>query len=37
LKWLVEQGYPRWEIDKMPNSFYCNYWQEEVEDNATVS
>ena len=37
MKWLVDQGYPQQEIDKMPNSFYCRYWQEEVEDNATVS
>jgi hypothetical protein len=32
LEWLIEQGYPQWEIDKMPNSFYCNYWQEEIEE-----
>ena len=26
LEWLVEQGYPREEIDKMGDHFYCGYW-----------
>jgi len=35
LEWLVEQGYPQWEIDKMKDHFYCGYWsgpEEESED-----
>lgn len=32
-KWLVENGYPQEEIDKLANSkygdlFYCRYWEE---------
>ena len=26
LTWLVEQGYPQAEIDKLGNHFYCRYW-----------
>lgn len=29
--WLVEQGYPREQIDNMGDSFVCRYWQEFVE------
>ena len=25
-KWLVENGYPQEEIDKMGEHFYCRYW-----------
>ena len=32
LEWLVSKGYPQWEIDKMKNHFYCNHWQEEIEE-----
>lgn len=31
LDWLVENGYPRSEIDKMGNHFYCRYWEIESE------
>ena len=31
LEWLVEQGYPQWEIDKMKNHFYCRYWEGPLE------
>jgi len=27
-EWLVENGYPREEIDKMGEHFYCRYWNE---------
>lgn len=30
--WLVENGYPQFEIDKMPKHFYCRYWEVEEED-----
>lgn len=26
LEWLVENGYPQKEIDKLGNHFYCRYW-----------
>lgn len=29
--WLVENGYPQSEIDKMPNHFYCRFWETEVD------
>jgi hypothetical protein len=29
--WLVSEGYPREDIDRMGNHFYCRYWEEEVE------
>lgn len=28
LKWLVENGYPQFEIDRMGDHFYCRYWEE---------
>lgn len=31
-EWMIEQGYPREEIDKMGEHFYCRYWEEEVSD-----
>ena len=27
--WLVEQGYPQEEIDKLGEHFYCRYWTPE--------
>jgi hypothetical protein len=32
LEWLLEQGYPQFEIDKLGKNFYCRYWQEEAEE-----
>jgi hypothetical protein len=29
--WLVSEGYPQAEIDKMGKYFYCKYWEVEVE------
>lgn len=29
-EWLIENGYPQAEIDKMKEHFYCRYWNEEV-------
>jgi hypothetical protein len=26
LDWLVENGYPRHEIDSLGKNFYCRYW-----------
>ena len=36
LEWLVEQGYPQWEIDKMKNHFYCRYWEGPLEGEDDV-
>jgi len=36
LEWLVEEGYPQWEIDKMKKHFYCRYWQEPAEPVENV-
>lgn len=33
LEWLVENGYPQEEIDKLKDHFYCRYWETEVEDD----
>jgi len=27
LEWLVENGYPKEEIDRMGSHFYCRYWE----------
>lgn len=37
LEWLVENGYPRFEIDKMGNHFYCRYWEEELEEDELAT
>ena len=34
LKWLVENGYPQSEIDRMGDHFDCGYW-EEKDDGRT--
>lgn len=31
VEWLVSEGYPRSEINRMGKHFYCRYWQEDVE------
>ena len=36
LEWLVENGYPQFEIDKMKDHFYCRYWEDEIEDEPVV-
>lgn len=28
--WLVENGYPRNEIDSCGDYFYCRYWEQEL-------
>lgn len=30
LQWLVENGYPQAEIDRLGEHFYCGNWYEEV-------
>jgi hypothetical protein len=31
-EWLVENGYPRAEIDKMGEHFYCRYWETDEDE-----
>ena len=31
IEWLVSEGYPRAEIDKMGDYFLCRYWETEDE------
>ncbi len=26
-KWLLEEGYPQWEIDSYGEYFYCRFWE----------
>ena len=33
-EWLVGNGYPQEEIDKMKEYFYCRYWETELEINS---
>ena len=28
-EWLIEQGYPQEEIDRLGDNFYCRYWEEQ--------
>ena len=28
-QWLIEQGYPKEELDKMGEHFYCKWWEQE--------
>ena len=28
-QWLIEQGYPKEELDKMGEHFYCRWWDQE--------
>lgn len=38
IPWLVANGYPQSEVDKLSKNFYCRYWESEVEqENATLS
>lgn len=30
-KWLVENGYPQQEIDRLGEYFYCRYWERDEE------
>lgn len=30
--WLVSEGYPKAMIEKMGESFYCRFWEEELEN-----
>ena len=32
IAWLVEQGYPKEEIDSYGQYFYSRYWETEIED-----
>lgn len=32
LAWLVENGYPQKEIDRMGDNFYCGHWNQEEEN-----
>jgi hypothetical protein len=29
MNWLISEGYPKEEIEKMGNHFYCRHWHEE--------
>ena len=29
LAWLVENGYPQKEIDRLGDNFYCRHWKQE--------
>ena len=31
-KWLVENGYPQLEIDKIGDQFYYRTWESEIDD-----
>lgn len=31
LAWIVAEGYPQKEIDRMGDYFFCNQWEEEIE------
>ena len=33
-EWLVGNGYPQEEIDKMKEYFYCRYWETELDVNS---
>lgn len=36
--WLVEQGYPQEEIDKLGDYFYYRYWEtDETENNENTT
>ena len=30
IPWLVENGYPQKEIDKLGEHFYCRYWESDT-------
>lgn len=40
IEWLISNGYPKKEVDKLGDSFYCRYWSDEEDDeqkNAAIS
>ena len=32
--WLVSEGYPQSEIDKMGDHFYCRHWEQEHDNTS---
>ena len=34
MRWLVENGYPQWEIDKLRDHFYCRYRETALDINS---
>lgn len=34
MAWLVSEGYPKEEMDKMGEHFYCRHWEEENDDTS---
>lgn len=37
-EWLVDNGYPQWEITKWPALVnHCRYWEEDLTDNKDSS
>ena len=28
--WLISEGYPKLEIERCGNHFYCRYWEQEI-------
>lgn len=37
LAWMVAEGYPQREIDRMGDYFFCNQWEEEIDVEETDS
>jgi len=31
IPWLLSEGYPQSELDKLGEAFYCRYWEEDDE------
>ncbi len=31
-QWLIDNGYPKSEIESLGDYFYCRFWDEEVDD-----
>lgn len=31
-EWLLSEGYPEFEFDKMGDHFYCRYWEVDEDD-----
>lgn len=29
IPWLIKEGYPKEEIDRLGDSFYCRFWEED--------
>lgn len=32
IPWLLENGYPQYEIDACGDHFYCRYWEENADE-----